>query len=163
MRYLIRLIVYVLAAVAQSWTAGISDDATTVLVATRARAYDANARNDSAGLKRALAAFEALAVRDSASPWPVYYASWSAWSLAGSYLQAEDTPSAKAMLETAVRHARRAVALDAESAECQNMLANAMIGLAVTDSSQFQALATELVSVRARALALGPRNPRVVM
>lgn len=43
------------------------------------------------------------------------------------------------------------------------MLANALIALAVTDSSQFQALATELAGVRRKALELGPRNPRVVM
>lgn len=163
MRLLImRLIAYALAGAALLWTPG-TPDSTTLLIAARARAYDATARNDAAGLQRALAAFETLAAQDNPGPWPSYYASWSAWNLAASYLQANDPPAAKAALETAVRHARRAVALDAGSAECQNMLANAMIGLAVTDRTQFQTLAAELTGVRAKALELGPRNPRVVM
>ena len=139
-----------------------SSDATSVLIAARTRAYDANVRNDAAGLAHALAAFERLADADKTGPWPAYYAAWTAWSLAGSQVQAGEQTAAKASLEKAVRHARIAVSRD-PGAECQAMLANALIGLAVTDATQFQALATELAPVRQKALELGPRNPRVVM
>jgi hypothetical protein len=138
-------------------------DPTSALIAARTRAYDANVRNDAKALAAALDTFAALAREETRAPWPDYYASWTAWSLAASHLQAGDQPAAKRVLEASVRHARRAAALEPASAETHNMLANAMIALAVTDSTQFQALATELVGVRRKALELGPRNPRVVM
>jgi hypothetical protein len=147
-----------------SWPSQPADasDAASALIAARTRAYDANVRNDAAGLAHALAVFERLAATDKTGPWPAYYAAWTAWSLGGSHVQAGNQAAAKASLETAVRYARIAVTRDA-GAECQAMLANALIGLAVTDASQFQALATELAPVRKKALELGPRNPRVVM
>jgi tetratricopeptide (TPR) repeat protein len=92
-----------------------------------------------------------------------YYASWTAWALGAAHFQAGDQAAAKASFETAVRHARRAVSQNRGSAEFHAMLANALIGLAITDRSQFQTLGPELVAARGTSLELAPRNPRVVM
>jgi tetratricopeptide (TPR) repeat protein len=133
------------------------------LLDARTLAYNANARNDAAGLRRALDTFERLAGDDEAGLLPAYYASWTAWSLAGSHVQAGATDAAKTSVTTAVRYARQIVARQPEAVEFQTMLANAAIGLAVIDSTQFQALVPEIGAARKKALALGPRNPRAVM
>ena len=133
------------------------------LVEARELAYNANARNDAAGMKRALAAFERLSADDSASALAAYYASWTAWSLAGSHFQARDMEAAKAAIAVAVRHARRGLSLRPDDVEFQTMAANAMIGQAVIDSEKFQALVPEIAAARKKALELGPRNPRAVM
>jgi hypothetical protein len=133
------------------------------LLEARDVAFNANARNDADGLKRALSTFERLAGDDETGTLAAYYASWTAWSLAGAQLQAGTMDAAKASVASAVRYARRITARTPDSVEFQTMLANAAIGLAVIDSTQFQALVPEIGAARKKALELGPRNPRVVM
>ena len=133
------------------------------MVEAREMAYNANARNDTDGMKRALAAFERVSADDPSSALAAYYASWTAWSLAGSHFQARDMDAAKAAIAAAVGHARRGLALRPGDAEFQTMAANAMIGQAVIDSARFQALVPEIAAARKKALELGPRNPRAVM
>ncbi len=128
----------------------------------RDRAYTANARNDTGALARALATFEGLSAGDK-DVLAVYYASWTAWSLAGSQIQAGNADAAKASAGTAVRYARLGLSLRPDSAEFQAMAANALIGLAVIDGTTFQALLPDIAAARAKAVELGPRNPRVVM
>src|SRR6187397_437119 len=77
------------------------------LAAARDVAYNANARNDADGMKRALATFERLSADDETAALPVYYASWTAWSLAGSHYQAGNMDAAKDAVALAVRYARR--------------------------------------------------------
>src|SRR4029078_9389846 len=149
-----------MAALAGAGATPATPDDTLLLLGARTRAYDATARNDARGLQSALTAFEGLAGRGQPGAWASYYAAFTAWNLAASHLQAGDKAAALEDADTAVRHARRAVALDAGSAECQNMLANAMIGHAVI-AGQYDAHAEEIAAVRRKALALGPRNPRV--
>ena len=143
------------APVAQTPRAALAD--------ARDLAYNANARNDADGMTRALATFERLSADDATAALPAYYAAWTAWSLAGSHYQAGDMGAARAAVETAVRHARRGLALRPDAVEFQTMAANAMIGLAVIDSTKFQALVPEIAAARKKALELGPRNPRAVM
>lgn len=133
------------------------------LAAARDVAYNANARNDADGMKRALATFERLSADDGTAALPAYYASWTAWSLAGSHYQAGNMDAAKDVVALAVRYARRGLSLRPDGVEFQTMAANAMIGQAVIDSAKFQALVPEIAAARKKALELGPRNPRVVM
>jgi hypothetical protein len=138
-------------------------DARAKLLDARTVAYDANIRNDAARLGEALAVFERLTAEPAVAALAEYYAAWTAWALAGSHMQAGKQDEAKAAAERAARHARAADTARPNSAEFKAMLANALIAVAVIDSSQFQARAAELAPVRRAALELGPRNPRVVM
>ena len=152
-----------LAAQDRATSAAAPANARARLLEARTVAYDANIRNDAARLADALAIFERLTADPAVAALAEYYAAWTAWSLAGSHMQAGKQDDAKAAAERAARHARAADAARPNSAEFKAMLANALIAVAVIDPSQFQARAAELAPVRRAALELGPRNPRVVM
>jgi hypothetical protein len=134
-----------------------------VLLEARDLAYDANYRNDQAGLRAAIAALEPLTASPGEGAHASYYLSWAYWALAGSQVQARDTAGALESGKRAVAHARAAVAARAGDADFHAALANALIVVAILDPPQFRAVATELAGVRRRALELGPDNPRVVM
>jgi hypothetical protein len=133
------------------------------LIEVRNQAYDANYRNDQAGLEAAISSIRQLIASPEIKPHADYYLSWSYWALSAAQLQRGDAAGALESARLAVTHARAAVAVRPDDAECQAQLANALIVVALLDKARFQDTATELRAVRKRALALGPANPRVVL
>jgi hypothetical protein len=153
-----------LAAPARSFQSVASGaDAKRALIDARTRAYEATVHNDAAALASALQSLEALTSDPAVGVFASYYASWTAWSLSASQVQAKDQTGAASSIETAVRHARRAVAQTPDSPDFQTMLAYALLSAIVQDPSRLEALAPDLRAARQRALTLGPRNPRAVM
>lgn len=134
-----------------------------VVIEARNLAYDANYRNDQAGLRSAIAALQTLATSKDEGTYAHYYLSWAYWALAASQVQQKDLPSALESAHRAVEHARAAVAASDNDPEFYTALANALIVVAVLDPSQFHTVAKELRIVRRKALGLGPYNPRTVL
>lgn len=140
-----------------------ADRARADLIAAKTAMYDANFRNDRAGLRaavdRALAAANVAAVKAMA----LYYAAWGEWALSHSELQAGEIESARATLRRAEQSARAAFALRPDDPEFVVMLADVLIWQLVADSQRFSTLAPEVRTLRARALELRPDNPRAMI
>lgn len=134
-----------------------------ILIEARDLAYDANYRNDAAGLRSAIATLESLAGQPEEAAYANYYLSWTWWSLAGAEFQAKDLAGALASGTSAVKHARAALQGRGTDPEFHTALANALIVVAVLDRSQFDTISLELRDVRRRALELGPTSPRAVL
>lgn len=160
MKTLIRL------AVALAFVIGaapVKQHARATLVEARNLAYDANFRNDQAGLRSAIASLESLTGDAAVAAYAHYYASFAYWCLAGSQFQAKNQPGALTSGKLAVEHARKGRLLRPQDAEFQTALANAQIVVLIAQGPPFEPLLSEIREVRKRALALGPRNPRAVM
>ena len=150
--------------VLSSASAPAVQDARSVLIDARNLAYDANYRNDQAGLRAAIAAMQPLVRPDSSdAPYANYYLSWAYWALAASQYEAQDVAGAVESGTLAARHARAAVAARDADPEFYTALVNALIVVAVLDRAQFDRMAAEIRPARAKALELGPENPRVVL
>lgn len=134
-----------------------------VLIEARSLAYDANYRNDQAGLRSAIAALQPLVSAAEVAPYAHYYLSWTYWALAASQVQAGDRPGALESGRQAVDHARAGLAARATDPEFQTALVNALVVVGFLDRPGFAAVMPELTAARKRALELGPANPRVVM
>ena len=134
-----------------------------ILIEARDLAYDANYRNDQAGLRAAIAALEPLVKMPEERPYANYYLSWSFWVLAGSQALEKDASAAQESAALAVEHARAGLAVRQGDPEFHTILANALIATAVLGRTQFTLILAELQSVRRRALDLGPANPRTVL
>lgn len=140
---------------------GTSERAT--LIEARNLAYDANFRNDQAGLRSAIATIESLTNAPNDAAYVHYYLWWSYWALAGSQYQAQDLTAALQSGTTSLEHARLAVAARERDPEFQTALANALVVVGVLGHKIADAaFIAELKSVRLRALELGPANPRVL-
>ena len=133
------------------------------LIEARNLAYDANYRNDQAGLRFAAASLEALTKDAAVAPYAHYYASFTYWSLAGSQFTAKDTAGALESGRRAADHARLALAARPDDAEMHAAVSNALIVVMILDKPNFEPLYAELKTFRASALKLAPANPRVVM
>jgi hypothetical protein len=133
------------------------------LLDARARAYAANFRNHTAALRKAVVDFRELTADPTVGPMALYYASWTEWMVAASELEAKRQPEAIQAAGRAVDYARRALERRADDVEVITMLTNALVALAVLDRAQFAKLVDEIRTLRARAIALGPSNPRVVL
>jgi hypothetical protein len=134
-----------------------------ILIEARDLAYDANYRNDQAGLRAAIAALQPLAEFQEERAYVYYYLSWTFWVLAGSQAQEKNLPAAQESAALAVEHARAGLAARERDPEFHTALANALIATAVLGRTQFAAILTELQAVRRKALDLGPDNPRAVL
>jgi len=135
-----------------------------VLIEARDLAYDANYRNDQAGLRSAIATLETLTNDPRDGAYAQYYLSWTYWALAGSQFQAKDADGALASGTKSLEHARLAIVGHEKDPEFQTALTNALIAVGVlghriTD----QAFMAELMAARRTALELGPDNPRAVL
>lgn len=127
-------------------------------------AYDANYRNDAAGLRDAVRRFERLARDRGLAAAALYYAGWTRWVLAASEVTAGDTAAARATLAAAVRDLERALALRPDDPDTHAVLAWALVAIAALDRFTHWGEMSDVVAKhRARALALGPRNPRVMI
>ena len=133
------------------------------LIEARNLAYDANFRNDQAGLRAAITALQALPSDGPEGAYTNYYLWWTNWTLVAAQAQANETAGAVESAHRALRYARLAAASRPDDPEFQSALANALIAVAVVDRPQFAAMANELAGVRQRALEIGARNPRVVL
>ncbi len=145
---------------------GHKGDSTKAILQARDLAYTANFRNDQLGMKKAIAEFDHISADPKQAdlrPYALYYEGWTQWSLAASYVQANDQPAAIHALEESVRLARLAADLRKDDAEFQCMLTNTLISLMVVDRSQFASHVDEVREARKKSLALGPNSPRVVM
>ena len=138
-------------------------DAKRAVIDARTQALEATVHNDAAALATALETLESLTSDPAVGAYASYYASWTAWSLSASHMQATDRARAASAIETAVRHARRAVTQMPDSPDFQTMLAYALLSAIVGDPSRLEALGPDLRAARQTALTLGPRNPRAVM
>ena len=144
-------------------TAGVASPRAT-LIEARNLAYDANYRNDQAGLRSAISTMESLAASlDATSPYVHYYLWFTYWSLAGSQFQAKDFGAALESGTKSLEHARLAVAAREKDPEFQTALVNALIVVGILGKHIADApFMAELRAVRLKALELGPTNPRVV-
>jgi hypothetical protein len=133
------------------------------LMEARHLAYDANFRNDQAGLRAAIAAIEPLVKQPDVEAYAHYYLSWTYWSLVASQMEAKDVTAALESANRAVAHARAGVASRSGDTEFHTMLANALIAAGFLDRPRIDAIRAELSAARTRALALGPSNPRTVI
>jgi len=134
-----------------------------VLIEARNLAYDANFRNDQAGLRSAISALQDVPADAPDSAYANYYLSWAHWALVMSQAQANEMDAALESANRSLQYARAGAAAREADPEFQTVLANAMIAVAVLDKPRFAAIAKELAGVRRRAIELGPKNPRVVM
>jgi hypothetical protein len=133
-----------------------------VLIELRDQAFDANYRNDAAGLEAAIATLTTLRDKADVAPFVEYYLSWSFWALSAAQLQGNNVPGALKSAQMAAEHGRAAAKLRPDDADTHTALANALIVVAILDRPNFMVAARELGEVRKKALALGPRNPRTV-
>lgn len=133
------------------------------LIEARDLAYDANYRNDQAGLRSAIAAMQPLTKAADVGADAHYYLSWTYWALAASQVQEKNMSGGLESGKLALEHARSGVAARGQDAELQTALANALIVVGILDRAQFEPIFAELKDVRAKALALGPANPRVAI
>jgi hypothetical protein len=134
-----------------------------VLIEARNLAYNANYRNDQAGLRSAIEMLQPLAEAQQEDAYANYYLSWAYWALSASQVQGNDTTSALESAILAVDHARLGLSARDSDPEFHTALANALIVVAVLDRSQFSKVSLELMTARRRALELGPDNPRTVL
>lgn len=134
-----------------------------VLIEARNLAYDANYRNDQAGLRSAIEALQPLVDAAEVAPYAHYYLSWTYWALAGSQVQDKDTSGALESGKRAVEHARAGLAARAADPEFHTVLVNALVVVGFLDGSQFKTVMAELSAARKKALELGPDNPRVAL
>jgi hypothetical protein len=134
-----------------------------MLIEARNLAYDANYRNDQAGLRAAIAAIEPLVKDPELEAYAHYYLSWTYWSLTASQIDAKDMTAALESANRAVTHARASVTRRGRDADFQTMLANALIAAGIVDRERFKEIWAELATVRKRAVELGAANPRTVM
>ena len=134
-----------------------------LIVEARNLAYDANYRNDQAGLRAAIAALQPLAKESSEVAYANYYLSWTYWAMAASQYEAKDVAGAIESGTLAASHARAGLALRPQDPEFYTALINALIVVAVLDRAQFEKMAAEIRPARVKALELGANNPRTVM
>ena len=133
------------------------------LAAAKQAAYEANFKNDAAGLREAAEKLDALASDKELGALALYYAGWTRWSLAASQLQANQHEEAVASLSRSVEDLKKAVALAPNNGEFESQLASSLISLATQDPSKLMQLLPEVGAHRKRALELAPASPRVVM
>jgi hypothetical protein len=133
------------------------------LIEARNLAYDANFRNDQAGLRSAIASLQPLASSPEVAAYAHYYLSWAHWALAASQVQEKNTSGALESGRLAVEHARSGLLLRDTDPEFQTALVNALVVVGFLDGSQFKTVLGELTAVRRKAVEQGPRNPRVVL
>ena len=133
-----------------------------MMIEARNLAYDANYRNDQAGLRSALAILQSLE-KSSEAGYANYYLSWTYGALASSEIQANDATHALESARRALACARLAVAARPNDPEFQVILAQALIMVMILDPPQFQKTFEELTGVRRKALELAPANPRLVV
>ena len=133
------------------------------LLDARTRAYDANFRNDAAGLRQAISELDELANDREVGRMALYYAGWAEWGVAASEMQAKRTPAAIGAADRAVAYARRALERDDTDVEVITMLVNALIAVVVLDRPRRPLLAGEIARLRRHVIEIAPGNPRVVM
>jgi hypothetical protein len=133
------------------------------LAVAKSALYDSNFRNDRDGLRAAIERAQAAGADDSVRAMALYYAAWGEWVLSHSHLQTGEMAAAQTALLRAERAARAALALRPSDAEFVVMLADVLIWRAVADAAQFAAIASEVRTLRAQALALKPDNPRALI
>ena len=134
-----------------------------MLVEARNLAYDANFRNDQAGLRAAIGAMEPLARQPDVEAYAHYYLSWTYWMLVASQIEDKNQAAALESAKLALAHARAGLMSRSRDSEFQTMLANALIATGILDRERFKELWAELAGVRKKALQLGPDNPRAVI
>src|SRR5688500_2544141 len=134
-----------------------------ILIEARNLAYDANYRNDQAGLKAAIAAIQPLATSKDVAAYANYYLCWTYWSLSGSQFQAGDVKSALESGKLAEQHGRAGLTLRPKDPEFQAILANALITVMILDRPRFEKVFPEVKGLRRSALDFAPANPRVIL
>lgn len=132
-------------------------------IAAKRVAYDANYRNDQAGLRDAIGRFERLASDQQLAAPALYYAAWSRWVLAASELVAAEPAKAGVTLNEAAGNLKAALELRPDDAETHALSAWVLTAIAFTDRTKWAQVAPEVAAHRSRAVALEPRNPRVMI
>lgn len=132
------------------------------LIEARNLAYDANYRNDQAGLRSAIAVMEPLLDGPEAA-YAHYYLSWTYGALFASQFQAQDLTAALASATRSLDYIRAGLKARPDDSEFQTQLAGSILSVMFVDRSQFAALYPQLKAAREKAIALGPKNPRAVL
>ncbi len=158
-----RLSLIVVIALVLAWPVTEAAGPRARLLEARDLAYDANYRNDQAGLRSAIAALQPVTKAANESADAHYYLSWTYWALTASQVQEKDMAGGLESAKLALDHARVGLTSRDKDPEFHTALANALIVVGILDRSQFKQVFAELADVRAKALELGPANPRVVI
>ena len=135
-----------------------------MLIEARNLAYDANFRNDQAGLRAAIAAMEPLAREPEVEAYAHYYLSWTYWMLVASQIEEKNQPAALESANRALAHARAGLMSRSRDADFQTMLANALVATGILDRERFkEAVGASWRTFGRKPLQLGPDNPRAVI
>lgn len=161
MRFLIATAMVAMAAPADAQRLDVK--ATQELVATKQALYDANFRNDRDGLKAAIDRANRVSANAAVRAMAMYYAAWGEWALSHSEMQAGEMEAAHTTLLRGETAARAALAARPDEVECIVMLADVLIWRLVANPKSFDVLAPEIRTLRARALAAQPENPRALI
>jgi tetratricopeptide (TPR) repeat protein len=140
-----------------------AEPARTDFAEAKRQAYEANYRNDQAGLRQAIEKFEKLAAAPELAAPALYHAAWTRWVLAASENVAANPAAAIAALEAGVKDLKRGLELQPEDAEMHALMAWSLMGIASNDRSKWGAVATDMAQHRKKAVALAPKNPRVLI
>jgi hypothetical protein len=133
-----------------------------LLIEARNLAYDANYRNDQAGLRSAVEVMEPL-TQGAHAAYAHYYLSWTYGALFASQFQAQDMTAALASANRSLDYIRAGLKARPNDAEFHTQLAGAILSVMFADRSQFEPLYPQLKAAREKAVELGPTNPRAVM
>ena len=158
-----RLHLLIVTALLIAWPAPQAAGPRAILIEARNLAYDANYRNDQAGLRSAIAVLQPLVKTHDEAAYANYYLWFAYWALGASQVQEKDMAGALESGKLGLEHARLGVAARESDPEFQTALANALIVVGFLDRPQWKNILTELMAVRRRAVDLGPDNPRVAM
>lgn len=123
----------------------------------------ANFRNDQAGLRTALAAFDSLAPDQELATSVLYHAAWTEWMIAASQFEEKKPADAVVTLESGIARLRRSLELRPDDGEAHALLAWMLMAVASSDRTRLQELGTQVREHRKRALELAPHSPRAVM
>lgn len=133
------------------------------LLQAKQLATDANYRNSQPDLRKAIEQFGTLAHDPALTVPALYHRSWTRWMLAASEIVAARPDSALSALNAAVPDLRRAIELRPNDADTRALMAWTLMAIASADHSRWSEVSSELAEQRRRAVALAPKNPRVMI
>jgi len=132
-------------------------------LAAKHTATEANFRNDTEGLREAVAIFGNLGTDEILATRALYHAAWTEWMLTASLLDARNPGDAVAALESGIARLNQLLEIQPDDGEAHGLLSWMLMALAFSDQARAKTLFPQALEHRKRALELAPRSPRVVM
>ncbi|MCG8607607.1 GyrI-like domain-containing protein [bacterium] len=134
------------------------------LIDARVKLMDASFQSDSTGVGRALAEFEKLAQDAGVAAYVHYYLAFGKWQLALFQLnQNRMGEGVMAQLQAAIDHLQKAKRLKPDFADAYALNVSCHFPLYTIEPGRAREIAMTLIADLAKAKALAPENPRVVL